>query len=111
MDGEHVRRTGRDRGGGGEPDDVGAAHQAGQRRAPGHRRRREEGAPGEAVAHERHARVDRGDRCAAGDEGEPLVLGEAVGQRRQQLAREARHAAPGEQCARVDTHLHRHRTV
>ena len=111
MDGEHVRRTGRDGGGGGQPDDVGAADEIGQRRAPSDRRRSEEGAPGEAVAHQRHARVDRGDRRAAGDEGQPFVVAETVGQRRQQLAREARHAAPGEQGARVDTHLHRHGTV
>ena len=51
------------------------------------------------------------DGRAAGDEGQPLVVAEAVGQRGQQPAREARHAAPGEQGARVDTHLHRERTV
>ena len=71
----------------------------------------EERAPAEAVAHQRHARVDRCDGGAAGDEGQPLVVAEALGQRGQHPAREARHAAPGEQGARVDTHLHRDRTV
>ena len=51
------------------------------------------------------------DGGASGDEGQPLVVAEAVGQRAQQPAREARHAAPGEQGARVDTHLHRDGTV
>ena len=51
--------------------------------------------------------MHRRDRGAPGHEREPLVVGVAVGQRGQQPAREARHAAPGEQGARVDTHLHR----
>jgi hypothetical protein len=48
---------------------------------------------------------------AAGDEGEPFVAGEAIGEGGEQLARVARHAAPGEQGARVDTDPHRERTV
>jgi hypothetical protein len=55
--------------------------------------------------------MDGRDRGASGDEGHPLVVAVAVGQRGQQPAREARHAAPGEQSARVDTNLHRDRTV
>jgi hypothetical protein len=111
VDRQHVGRAGRDGGRGGQPGDVDPAEQAGQRRAAGDRGGAEQRAPAEAVAHEGHARMHRRDRRLAGDEGRPLVLAMAFGQRGQQPAREARHAAPGEQGARVDTHLHRERTV
>ena len=111
MDGEHVGGAGRDGRRRGQPGDVDPAEQGGQRGAARDRGGAEQRAPAEAVAHERHARMHRCDRGAAGDEGQPLVVAVAVGQRGQQPAREARHAAPGEQGARVDTHLHRERTV
>ena len=111
MDREHVGGARHHRRRGRQPRDVDAAEQAGQRGAPGDRRGAEQGPAAEAVANERHARMHRRDRGAPGHEGQPLVVGVAVGQRGQQPAREARHAAPGEQGARVDTHLHRDRTV
>ena len=111
MDREHVRRAGRHGRRGRHPDDVDATERARQRGPARHGRGAEERAPAEAVAHERHARMDGCDGGASGDEREPLVVAEALGQRGQQPAREARHAAPGEQGARVDTHLHRDRTV
>jgi hypothetical protein len=63
------------------------------------------------VADERDAWVHRLDGRAARDEGQPLVGAGALGERGQQPAREARHAAPGEQGARVDSHPHGDRTV
>jgi hypothetical protein len=111
VDREHVRCARGDGGRSRQPDDVDAPEQARQRRPAGDGRRAEERTPAEAVAHERHPGVDRLDGGAPGDEREPLVVAEALGQRGQQPAREARHAAPGEQGARVDTHLHRDRTV
>ena len=111
MDREDERHAGRDGRRRRHPDDVDAAEQAGQRG-----RRATAAAPNSARP-PRRWRTSRtrgctgGDRRAAGDEGEPLVVGVAGGQRAQQRARVAGDAAPGEQGARVDTDLHRDRTV
>ena len=111
VDAQHVRRARRDGRGRRHPDDVGAADERRQRRAARDRRGAEQGAAAEPVADHAHSRRNRGDRCATRNEGHPLVVGEAVGQRLEQRARVALHAAPGEQSARVDTHPHRLRTV